>query len=83
MKFIGIFGICYILIFLGLNIIWPLFENIYGIVGIAAFLLALVLRLFMEQSDRLNEMEVQLTVANREINSLKEQMNRENKGDCL
>ncbi len=83
MKFIGLFGGCYFLIFLGLNFIWPLFENIYGIVGIAAFLMALVLRLFMGQSDRLDEIEAQLTLANRELNSLKEQLNREDKEDCV
>ncbi|MBQ3256206.1 MAG: hypothetical protein IJA67_02155 [Oscillospiraceae bacterium] len=82
MKFIGLFGGCYFLIFLALNIIWPLFENIYGIVGIAAFLMALVLRLFMGQSDRLDELEVRLTLANRELKTLKDQLNEKNKEDC-
>ena len=44
MKFIGLFGACYILIPISASLFFRLFENIYGIIAVAAFLMALVLR---------------------------------------
>jgi len=82
MKFIGLFGASYFALYLGLQFIWPLFDHFYGIVGIAAFLIAFVLRMFMKQSERMDEMQVQLTLANRELKTLKDQLNEKNKEDC-
>ena len=81
MKFIGLFGGCYLLIFLGLNIIWPPFDHFYGIVGITAFLIAFVLRMFMKQSERMDEMQVQLTLLQKELAALHKQFAQDNKED--
>lgn len=73
MKFIGLFGASYFVFYLGIQLIWPLFEHFYGIVGIAAFLTAFVLRMFWKQNERLDEMQIQLTLAQKELTSLSDQ----------
>ena len=81
MKFIGLFGASYFALYLGLQFIWPLFEHFYGIVGIAAFLIAFVLRMFMKQSERMDEMQVQLTLLQKELAALRKQFAQDNKED--
>ena len=72
MKFIGLFGACYFLIFISASLFFRLFENIYGIIAVAAFLMALVLRMFLSLDERIEQLEHELELAKKKESTLSE-----------
>ena len=72
MKFIGLFGACYFLIFISASLFFRLFENIYGIIAVAAFLMALVLRMFLSLDERIEQLEHELELAKKKVSTLSE-----------
>ena len=74
MKFIGLFGACYFLIFISASLFFRLFENIYGIIAVAAFLMALVLRMFLSLDERIEQLEHELGLAKKKVSTLSEKL---------
>lgn len=77
MKFIGLFGACYFLILISASLFFRLFENIYGIIAVAAFLMALVLRMFLSLDERIEQLEHELGLAKKKVSTLSEKLKEE------
>ena len=77
MKFIGLFGACYFLILISASLFFHLFENIYGIIAVAAFLMASVLRMFLSLDERIEQLEHELGLAKKKEATLSETLKEE------
>lgn len=58
MKFLGLFFMCFFLIVIGISLLS--FLNIWGLIALVAFLMAMVLRIYLDLDERLEAIEQKL-----------------------
>jgi len=79
MKFIGLFAACFLLIIIGISVFAFLFQNIWGLIALAAFLMALVVRMYLDLDQRLERIEQHLGLTDKDSEkTFTEQMKENN-----